>query len=52
MGYENPRIQINQTNAEINKQVRRFNEDFNEEFDAINAQQAANIEANMEILEE
>ena len=52
MGYENPRIQINQTNAEINKQVKNFNQDFNEEFDAINAQQAANIEANMEILEE
>ena len=51
MGYENPRIQINQTNAEINKQVKNFNQDFNEEFDAINAQQAANIEANMEILE-
>ena len=52
MGYENPRIQINQTNAEINKQVKTFNEDFNEEFDAINAQQASNIEANMEILEQ
>ena len=52
MGYTNPKTIINQSGSVINQEIRNFNDKFNEEFDNINAQQAANIEANMGILEE
>jgi len=52
MGYENPKTIINQTNKVINNEISKFNQQFNAEFDEINARQAENIEANMKILEE
>ena len=52
MGYENPKTIINQTNKVINNEISNFNQQFNAEFDEINARQAENIEANMKILEE
>jgi len=52
MGYSNPRQIINKTNAVINSEIRRFNESFDAEFEQMNARQAENIEANMEVLKE
>jgi len=52
MGYTNPTVNLNQSGAVINNEIRRFNSRVDEELNEVNARQAANIEANMGVLEQ